>query len=67
MAIKHIVIPLETEYLQEAAKKRGISRTMLVKVLMNKVINDRLVSDLIGDARIEIATAPKYRRFPPKG
>lgn len=63
MAVKHIVIPLETEYLQKSAKERGISRTMLAKILMDKVINDRLVSQLLGDERVVIPKKPRYRRF----
>jgi hypothetical protein len=36
MTVKNVVIPLEIEYLQEAAKERGISRTRLVRVVMEK-------------------------------
>jgi hypothetical protein len=43
MAIKNVVIPLEVEYLQAAAKERGISRTKLVRLLMQKVVRDELV------------------------
>lgn len=67
MQAKNIVIPLETEYLDEAAKARGISRTSLVRILMEKVICDRLVSGLIGDDRIVRPQTKKYRRFPPPG
>ena len=38
MAIKNVVIPLEIEYLQTVAKQRGISRTKLVRVVMQKVL-----------------------------
>ena len=34
MAIKNVVIPLEVEYLQAAAKERGVSRTKLVRAVM---------------------------------
>jgi hypothetical protein len=61
---KNIVIPLETEYLDEAAKARGISRTYLVRILMEKVILDRLVSNIIGDERIILQRKQNYRRFP---
>ncbi|WP_247333804.1 hypothetical protein, partial [Bradyrhizobium sp. 147] len=42
VAIKNIVIPLEVEYLQKAAKERGISRSKLVRFVMEKVVNDEL-------------------------
>lgn len=67
MATKNIVIPLEAEYLNEAAKVRGISRTLLVRIVMEKVVSDRLVSDLLGDEKIVIPRKPRYRRFPSKG
>ena len=49
MAIKNVVIPLEVEYLQAAAKERGISRTRLVRVVMQKVIREELVPQLLDD------------------
>jgi hypothetical protein len=66
MTIKNVVIPLEIEYLQDAAKKRGISRTKLVQVVMEKVVRDELVLEILDDddqARTE-PRRPKYRRFP---
>lgn len=66
MAAKNIVIPLQTEYLEEAAKARGISRTQLVRILMEKVVSDRLVSSIIGDEKIVIPRQPHYRRSPPR-
>ena len=42
MTVKNVVIPLEIEYLQDAAKERGISRTKLVRVVMEKVVRDEL-------------------------
>jgi len=38
MTIKNVVIPLEIEYLQKAAKECGISRSKLVRVLMEKLL-----------------------------
>lgn len=38
MAIKNVVIELDVEYLQAAARERGVSRTKLVRAVMNKVI-----------------------------
>jgi hypothetical protein len=64
MAIKNIVIPLEVEYLQTAAKERGISRTKLVRVVMQKVIREELVPHLLDDNDLsEEPAQPRYRRF----
>jgi hypothetical protein len=49
VAIKNIVIPLEVEYLQKAAKERGISRSKLVRFVMEKVVNDDLVPAILGN------------------
>jgi len=65
VTIKSIVVPLEVEYLQQAAKERGISRTRLVRIVMEKVVRDELVSKIISDddlANVEPPTQ-KYRRF----
>ena len=65
MAIKNVVVPVEIEYLQEAAKKRGISRTKLVQVVMQKVVEDKLVTEILDDddqPRQE-PRQPRYRRF----
>jgi hypothetical protein len=69
MTIKNVVVPLEIEYLQEAAKKRGISRTKLIRVVMEKVVSDELVLDILDDdnqVRHE-PPQPKYRRFRKEG
>jgi hypothetical protein len=65
VTIKNIVIPLEVKYLQEAAKERGISRTKLVQVVMEKVVRDELVPEILGDDDLANAKLPpqKYRRF----
>jgi AAA+ superfamily predicted ATPase len=65
VTIKNVVVPLEIEYLQEAAKKRGISRTKLVRVVMERVVKDELVLAILDDddqVRNE-PRKPKYRRF----
>jgi hypothetical protein len=65
MTIKNVVVPLEVEYLQKAAKKRGISRTKLVQVVMDKVVRDELVLEILDDddrVRNE-PRKPRYRRF----
>jgi len=64
MAIKPVVIPLEIDYLERVAKERGISRTKLVRVVMEKVIRDQLVSEIVSDDELAADTPrPRYRRF----
>ncbi|MFG3595131.1 hypothetical protein [Bradyrhizobium sp. RDI18] len=64
MTIKNIVIPVEVEYLQEAAKQRGVSRTRLVRAVMEKVVKDELVADILGENGLPAEPVPtKYRRF----
>ena len=65
MTIKHVVIPLEVEYLQEAAKRRGVSRTKLVQILMERVVRDELVPLILGDEDLSRSSLPqeRYRRF----
>jgi hypothetical protein len=65
MTVKNVVIPLEIEYLQVAAKERGISRTRLVRVVMEKVVRDELVPKILSDDDLSYAEPPrqKYRRF----
>jgi hypothetical protein len=65
VTIKNVVVALEIEYLQEAAKKRGISRTKLVRIVMERVVKDELVLEILDDddqVRNE-PRKPKYRRF----
>lgn len=63
MTAKNIVIPLETEYLQAEAKARGVSRTMLTRLVMEQVIERKLVSEIVGTSRIIVPRPVKYRRF----
>ena len=64
MTIKNVVIPLEVDYLEQAAKERGITRTKLVRVVMKKVVSDELVSEIVSDDDLAAdAPAPRYRRF----
>lgn len=65
MTVKNVVIPLEIEYLQVAAKERGISRTRLVRVVMEKVVRDELVPKILNDDGLSYVEPPrqKYRRF----
>jgi hypothetical protein len=65
MTVKSIVIELEVEYLQRAAKERGLSRAKLVRLLMQKVIRDELVQNILGDDDLSEAepSSQRYRRF----
>jgi hypothetical protein len=63
VAIKNIVIPLEVEYLHKMAKERGISRTKLVRVVMQKIIREELVPQLLDDDDLTEPLEPRYRRF----
>ena len=65
MTVKSVVIPLEIEYLQKAAKARGISRTKLVRVVMEKVVRDELVLKILDDDDLSHVEPPqqRYRRF----
>ena len=69
MAVKNIVIPLEVEYLQKAAKERGISRSKLVRFVMEKVVNDDLVPAILGNDDLSNVEVPpqRYRRFRNRG
>ena len=64
MVVTNVVVPLEIECLQEAAKQRGVSRTRLVKVVMEKVVRNELVFDILGDdTSVAEPPAVRYRRF----
>jgi hypothetical protein len=65
VTIKNIVIPLESEYLEKAAKQRGISRSKLVRYVMEKVVNDELVPEILGEDDLSNVEVPaqRYRRF----
>jgi hypothetical protein len=68
VTVKNVVIPLETAYLQDEAKRLGVSRTKLVRVVMEKIVRDELVPEIL-DGETEALNepqAPKYRRFPKK-
>lgn len=67
MTIKNVVIPLETEYLEETAKQYGLSRTKLVRVLMEKVVKDQLVSKILNNEVLIEQPQPRYRRFRKQG
>ena len=65
MTVKNVVVPLQIEYLEKAAKTRGISRTKLVQVVMEKIVRDELVLEILNDDN-EVHNEPRqprYRRF----
>ena len=56
--------PAAVGYLEQAAKERGISRTKLVRIVMEKVIRDELVSEIVSEDELAADTPqPRYRRF----
>jgi hypothetical protein len=58
------MVPLETEYLQQVAEKRGISRTRLVRLVMEKVVSDELVLDILDEDEMRpVPPRSKYRHF----
>ena len=64
MTIKNVVVPVEVDYLEQAAKERGISRTKLVRILMMKVVSDELVAEIVSEDDLAADTPqPRYRRF----
>jgi hypothetical protein len=64
MTIKSVVVPLEVDYLEQAAKERGISRTRLVRIMMEKIVRDELVAEIVSDDDLAADTPPpRYRRF----
>jgi hypothetical protein len=67
VTIKNVVIPLETAYLQGEARRLGVSRTKLVRVVMEKIVRDELVPEILDEPQVlnEPLTS-KYRRFPRK-
>lgn len=67
--IKNVVIPIETEYLEQAARVRRISRTRLVQMVMEKIVTDQLVTTVLDDDDREhtIECKPRYRRFQSSG
>jgi hypothetical protein len=62
---KNIVIPLEVKYLEKAARERGISRSKLARIVMEKVVSDELIASILGYDDLSNAHPPqkRYRRF----
>ena len=63
MTIKNVVVPVEVEYLQAAAAERGVSRTKLIRVVMKKVVEKKLVPEIIDDEDLIEPPVQRYRRF----
>jgi hypothetical protein len=63
MAIKNVVIPLEVEYLQKAAKERGVSRTKLVRLMLQKIVRDELVPKILDHDDLTEPPQQRYHRF----
>ena len=63
VTIKNIVIPLEVEYLEKAARERGISRSMLARIVMEKVVSDELIPSILGYHNGRTASVRKQFRF----
>lgn len=59
---------LDDVYLIEAAKIRGITKTRLAHIVMQKIIDERLITSVLQDneKRYIIQRAKHYRRFPDK-
>ena len=67
MTIKVVSILLESQYLEDEARKLGISRTKLVSATMKKIIRKQLVPNKIlseTDPELNEPRRRNYRRFP---
>jgi hypothetical protein len=66
MTIKVVSILLESEYLEDEARRLGTTRTKLVRATMKKIIRKELVPQILNEDDPEL-NEPKrrnYRRFP---
>lgn len=64
--IKGIVVEVDDTYLQQVAKQRGISRTRLTRLLLEKIVREQLAADIVTEADIAAdIPSPRYRRFHP--
>ena len=59
MTIKNVVIQLETKYLQDEAKRLGVSRTKLVRIVMEKIVRNELVPEILNDDDPVLSVCPK--------
>lgn len=64
MVVKTVTLTVESDYLQAVAKQRGISRNRLVRILIEKIVRDRLIEELVTAADVTAdVRQPHYRRF----
>lgn len=64
MSLKSVVVTVESEYLQQVAAQRGISRTRLLRLLMEKIVRDELAAEIVTETDVVAdVSPPRYRRF----
>lgn len=68
MSLKSVVVTVESEYLQQVAKLRGISRTRLIQMLVEKIVREERAAEIVTAADVAAVALhlPYYRRFPRK-
>lgn len=65
--VRSVVVTVESEYLQRVAKQRGITRTRLLRLLVEKVVRDERAAEIVTEADVTAdVSPPRYRRFPRK-
>ena len=63
MTIKNVTIPVHVEYLQAAAAARGVSRSKLIRLVMQKVVEKKLVPEIVDEDDLIEPPVQRYRRF----
>lgn len=59
-----LTLTVRNDYLQQVANQLGISRTRLARLLMEKIIREKLAAKIITEADVTAdVPAPRYRRF----
>lgn len=66
--IVNLMITIETEHLKQVAKLRGISRTRLVQLMMEKIVREERAAEIVTEADVAAVARHQshYRRFPRK-
>jgi hypothetical protein len=66
MTFKYVSIWLESEYLEDEARRLGTTRTKLVRATMQKIIRKELVPRILNknDPELNEPKRRNYRRFP---
>jgi hypothetical protein len=65
MTFKYVSIWLESQYLEDEARRLGITRTKLVRATMQKIIRKELVPRILNKNDPELNEKRRnYRRFP---